>query len=127
MPFDDYYRDSYYASLPDGVMTDGYTKSGTALHTNDEDLGGTSNLIVSEIEITETLIHYKIQRKLITGDPYDIKLYYNVGYGIHWFLGKRDANGKDIRPSYADNNHEFFALSLDYEDRNRDESGHHGD
>ncbi|CAG9334350.1 unnamed protein product [Blepharisma stoltei] len=126
LPQDEYYRDSYYAELPDGILIDGYSKIDGPKHSNDIDLGG-KNDIISSIEITDNVIHYNIKRSRLTGDEYDIDFVYGQAYQVEWTLGKRDENGNDLQIPWHDWGFEYFPLLSYYEDRNRDERAHYGE
>ncbi|CAG9319055.1 unnamed protein product [Blepharisma stoltei] len=126
LPQDEYVRDSYYADLPNGALVDGYTKTDTVKHTDDVLLGGTND-IISTVEVTDTLIHYKITRNMITGDPWDIDFVYGQAYQVEWTLGKKDQNGNFLPVPWDDYSYEYFPLVTYYEDRNRDERAHFGE
>eukprot|EP00358_Blepharisma_japonicum_P005820 CAMPEP_0202945804 /NCGR_PEP_ID=MMETSP1395-20130829/7311_1 /ASSEMBLY_ACC=CAM_ASM_000871 /TAXON_ID=5961 /ORGANISM="Blepharisma japonicum, Strain Stock R1072" /LENGTH=431 /DNA_ID=CAMNT_0049646067 /DNA_START=104 /DNA_END=1399 /DNA_ORIENTATION=- len=126
LPQDEYVRDSYYADLPNGVLVDGFTKTDGAKHTDDVLLGGTND-ITSTVEVTDTLIHYTITRKMKTGDAFDIDFVYDQAYQVEWTLGRKDEKGNFLPVPWDDYGYEYFALFNSYEDRNRDERGHFGE
>lgn len=123
-PRDNFKCDYYIALLADGVFDDRYSEANGSPPLDDV-YGGTQDITSERYDLKDYLV-ITVTRKLITGDVYDVPLFYGRPTVLKWAIGNVDSNGVVQQHTMDNMGFEYFVLSEEYEDRNHDERGKYG-
>ncbi|CAG9311476.1 unnamed protein product [Blepharisma stoltei] len=123
-PRDNFKCDYFIAFYKEGGFTDRYSEA-NGLPPLDEVYGGTQDITSEKFDIDGYTV-FTLNRKLLTGDIYDVPFDYGRPYLLKWSIGNFNEKGEIQRHTMDNMGMEYFVLTEQYHDRNHDERGKYG-